>query len=94
MLEYLIEKLEALRAEYPLSESPPPPLVKGRKTAVAVTPQPLTEQFLAIAINNAWSKLDKYYTLTDESVAYVAAVVLNPAWKWIFFRSSWKSRPD
>jgi hAT family C-terminal dimerisation region len=93
MLEYLIEKLEALRAEYPLLEPPPPP-VKGRKTAVVVTPKPSTDQFLAIAINNAWGKLDKYYTLTDESIAYVAAVVLNPAWKWTFFRSSWKSRPD
>jgi hypothetical protein len=79
MLKYLIEKLEALRAEYLLLESPPPPLVKGRKTAVAVILQPSTEQFLTIAINNTWSKLDKYYILTDESIAYVAAVVLNPA---------------
>lgn len=94
MLEYLIEKLEALRTEYPLSKPLSPPPAKGKRITIMVTPEPSTEQFLAIAINNAWSKLDKYYTLTDESVAYVAAVVLNPAWKWTFFRSSWKSRPD
>jgi hypothetical protein len=71
MLEYLIEKLEALRAEHPLLEYPSPLPVKARKTATVVIPDPLTNQFLTITINNAWSKLDKYYTLTDESIAYV-----------------------
>jgi hypothetical protein len=40
---------------------------------------------LAIAIRNAWVKLDKYYNMTDRSVAYVAAIVLNSAYKWKYF---------
>jgi hypothetical protein len=57
-----------------------------RRNAVPLPPsEPLADQFLAIAIRNAWVKLDKYYNLTDRSVAYVAAVVLNPAYKWKYF---------
>jgi hypothetical protein len=32
-------------------------------------------------INSGWSKLDKYYSLTSDSPAYTAALVLNPAFK-------------
>jgi hypothetical protein len=56
-----------------------------RRNAVPLPPEPLADQFLAIAIRNAWVKLDKYYNLTGRSVAYVAAVVLNPAYKWKYF---------
>ena len=34
------------------------------------------------AINNAWLVLDKYYNLTEISLIYIAAVVLNPKYKW------------
>jgi hypothetical protein len=30
-------------------------------------------------VNSGWSKLDKHYTLTSDSPAYTAALVLNPA---------------
>jgi hypothetical protein len=56
-----------------------------RRNAVPLPPKPLADQFLTIAIRNAWVKLDKYYNLTDRSVVYVAAVVLNPAYKWGYF---------
>jgi hypothetical protein len=35
-------------------------------------------RMLCVGINLRWKKLNKYYTLTDESPVYVAAVVLHP----------------
>ena len=35
-------------------------------------------RFLKMSINNAWIVIDKYYTLTDKSPAYVIALVMNP----------------
>jgi hypothetical protein len=39
--------------------------------------------------NSAWNKLTKYYNLTGISVAYVAAVVLDPRVKWVYFTRQW-----
>ena len=33
---------------------------------------------IAAIVNSGWSKFNKYYELSDESYAYVTAVVLNP----------------
>ena len=38
-------------------------------------------EFLKTSINNAWIVMDKYYTLTDKSPAYVIALVMNPWFK-------------
>src|SRR3954462_14461473 len=35
-------------------------------------------------LNQAWLKLEKYYRLTDESPAYLAAIVLHPHLRWAF----------
>jgi hypothetical protein len=59
-----------------------------------VPPRPGADDFLAIAINNAWAKLNKYYTLSDDSVAYIAALVLHPQYKWKFFDTTWAARPE
>lgn len=40
--------------------------------------------------NSGWAKLDKYYRLTDESPAYVAAIVLHPSHKWHYIQENWK----
>jgi hypothetical protein len=42
-------------------------------------------QVLCVQINQGWDKLDKYYKATDDSTAYVASLVLHPAftWKWL-----------
>ena len=45
---------------------------------------------MASRVNSAWSKLDKYYTKTNESTAYVAAVVLDPRMKWEYISSTWQ----
>ena len=36
-------------------------------------------------INSGWAKLDKYYSLTSDSPAYIGAFVLHPAFKWQLF---------
>ncbi|KAK4070002.1 hypothetical protein Purlil1_13601 [Purpureocillium lilacinum] len=45
---------------------------------------------LAPMYNSGWAKLDKYYRLTDESPAYVAAIVLHPSHKWHYINENWK----
>ena len=40
--------------------------------------------------DSGWAKMDKYYTLTDESPAYLAAIILNPNFKWQYIQSNWK----
>jgi hypothetical protein len=48
---------------------------------------------LCVGINLRWKKLNKYYTLTDESPVYVAAVVLHPGLTWRWLKKAWKGRP-
>jgi hypothetical protein len=45
---------------------------------------------MASRVNSAWSKLDKYYTKTNESTAYIAALVLDPRLKWEYISSTWQ----
>ena len=40
--------------------------------------------------DSGWAKMDKYYTLTDDTPAYLAAIVLNPNFKWQYIQSNWK----
>lgn len=39
--------------------------------------------------NSGWSKMEKYYSLTDETPAYVAALVLDPNLKWKCIHENW-----
>lgn len=100
MIETLLKQVENLKMKYPLlTEQTAVPTPSNRKpkssqSTSLPTQGPSSESFLAIAINNAWLKLDKYYTLTDMTEVYVAAVVLNPYKKWSYFEASWKSKPD
>ena len=32
-------------------------------------------------VNSGWQKMEKYYSKTDESPAYAAAIILNLTWK-------------
>ena len=45
---------------------------------------------LGPCINSGWSKLVKYYEKTSDSPAYVAALVLNPAYKWEYIDKNWE----
>jgi hypothetical protein len=48
------------------------------------------DPFMASRVNSAWSKLDKYYTKTNESTAYIAALTLDPCMKWEYISSTWQ----
>ncbi|OAQ58045.2 ribonuclease H-like protein [Pochonia chlamydosporia 170] len=48
------------------------------------------DPIMAPMYNSGWAKLDKYYRLTDESPAYVAAIVLHPSHKWHYIHENWK----
>jgi hypothetical protein len=48
------------------------------------------DPFMASRVNSAWSKLDKYYTKTNDSTAYIAALVLDPCMKWEYIISTWQ----
>ncbi|SMR52787.1 unnamed protein product [Zymoseptoria tritici ST99CH_1E4] len=50
------------------------------------------EQHFRANINLAWKKLDAYYTLTDNTPVYVAAVVLHPRYNIAWLRKQWSSR--
>lgn len=39
---------------------------------------------ISAMINLGWQKIDKYYGKSDEFLAYAAALLLNPACKWLY----------
>lgn len=47
---------------------------------------------LSAMFNSGWGKLDKYYQKTEETVAYVAAMVLNPRYKWTYITKHWERK--
>ncbi|KJZ68557.1 hypothetical protein HIM_12053 [Hirsutella minnesotensis 3608] len=48
------------------------------------------DPIVAPMFNPGWAKMDKYYSLTDESPAYVAAIVLHTYHKWHYIDENWK----
>jgi hypothetical protein len=54
---------------------------------------PDPEQF-RIGINMAWAKLEKYYTMLDETPIYYTAVALHWAYRWGWFEHAWAHNPD
>lgn len=45
--------------------------------------------FISRCYNSSWAKLDKYYSLTDRSPVYIAALVLSPQRKWDYIANNW-----
>ena len=39
--------------------------------------------------NSGWAKMEKYYRMTDDTPVYVAALILNPRYKWAYIRKNW-----
>ncbi|KAK2670373.1 hypothetical protein RAB80_014510 [Fusarium oxysporum f. sp. vasinfectum] len=52
------------------------------------------EPHLRIGCNLGWMKLDRYYTLTEDSPVYLAALILHPAFRWSTVESQWGDHPD
>ncbi|CAD0016447.1 unnamed protein product [Aureobasidium pullulans] len=51
-------------------------------------------QIICTNINLGWGKLMKYYTKTDLSAAYVAALILHPRYNWSWLKKKWCHRVD
>ena len=49
--------------------------------------------YISHRIDCAWQKLIKYYNKTDDTLAYMAATVLNPIHKWQWFETRWIEGP-
>ena len=45
-------------------------------------------------INFAWKKLDEYYQLSNKSLIYVIAVILDPRLKLRYLERKWRTRRD
>ncbi|KAK2926590.1 HAT, C-terminal dimerization domain [Fusarium oxysporum f. sp. vasinfectum] len=52
------------------------------------------EPYLRIGCKLGWMKLDQYYSYTEDSPAYLAALVLHPAFRWSTVESQWADQPD
>ncbi|KAL5610632.1 hypothetical protein FOBRF1_006749 [Fusarium oxysporum] len=52
------------------------------------------EPHLRIGYNLGWMKLDRYYTLTEDSPVYLAALIPHPAFRWSTVESQWGDHPD
>jgi hypothetical protein len=52
------------------------------------------DTLLATCFNSGWSKLDKYYSMTEDTPAYSAAVCLYPSYKLSYFTSNWSDHPE
>jgi hypothetical protein len=39
--------------------------------------------------NYGWAKMETYYKMTEESPAYIAALVLDPNSEWSYVESNW-----
>ncbi len=68
----------------------------GRNAKEAVQKKPSTPDIVHISnyINSCWAKLQKYYALTDESPVYAAAIVLNPEYKFDYFKVNQEEHQD
>jgi hypothetical protein len=51
------------------------------------------ESYFETGVDLGWTKFKKYYTLTDVSPIYRAAVLLHPAHKWEDFEEKWAEHP-
>ncbi|KAM0716796.1 hypothetical protein Q7P37_008241 [Cladosporium fusiforme] len=63
-------------------------------TPFNVAGQPEYHKTLCPQMNEGWKKLDHYYELTDQSTVYVTALILHPAFAWVYLESIWRSKPN
>jgi hypothetical protein len=47
------------------------------------------DPIMTACIETGWVKLNHYYNLTDRTPVYIAAIVLNPRWKFDYFTDTW-----
>jgi hypothetical protein len=95
MIEELQEQLILLQQQYPLSTTfKETELDNYSQISEDDRPgaNPATE-FMTESVNCAFTKLKKYYDLTDRSTWYIAGLVLNPTLKWEYLKDRWEADP-
>jgi hypothetical protein len=63
-------------------------ILENKKTQLLKQPP----SFLRTCVNLAWSKLDNYYRLSDDTFAYRLAIILNPNFRYDWFEEHWGKR--
>jgi hypothetical protein len=63
-------------------------ILENKKTQLLKQPP----SFLRTCVNLAWSKLDNFYRLSDDTFAYRLAIVLNPNFRYDWFEEHWGKR--
>lgn len=74
-LDYLLESIDESKNEF----------------QVLACENPKSEEYayLQASAAAAWAKAEEYYSKVDQSAAYYAALVLDPAFKWAWFEGRW-----
>jgi len=49
------------------------------------------DEHMVGCLDAGWKKMKKYYLKTGRSAAYIAATVLDPTCKWVYFESAWEA---
>jgi hAT family C-terminal dimerisation region len=88
-IEFLLSHLERLKTHYQ-SESCPPADPKVSDAELSNE----NRQRIRECINNAWSKLDQYYKLLDDSPVYASALWLHPSYGWLYVDEKWKRKRE
>jgi len=50
-----------------------------------------SEVLFQVALEAAWKKLDKYYKLTNKSMVYIIAIMLDLHMKYKYFERNWRA---
>jgi hypothetical protein len=67
--------------------------LNSRLESLAIaTAHEVNPTYFNVGIQTGWSKLQKYYMLTDESPIYRAAIVLHPGSKEFYFEDKWATK--
>jgi hypothetical protein len=68
--------------------------MEDRKAAYNALPSDEVTHHMVTAIKNAWSLLDKYYNMIDDTPVYYSAIALHPEMKLQWFRDEWQDCPS
>jgi hypothetical protein len=82
-MEYILSHFENLKTQYAYHDYMQAEDVATDEMTVE------SRKHFREAINNAWKKLNDYYTLLDDSPVYTAALVLHPGHNWQYIEEKW-----
>jgi hypothetical protein len=78
-MDFLLTKLEGVKEEIDIMDA---------NSEGALPP------YYSAGVLAAWSKINTYYGLTDQSPIYRMAIALHPAYQFEYFREKWWKREE